>query len=222
MGTRRMATIIIVLALTISACNSLIPGGPVVNGSGNVTTETRPVSEFNQVVLAGAGDLSIEVTGSESLTIEAEDNLLPKIKTEVRDNRLTISGEEGTRFVPTKPIKYRLTVKDLKQLDLSGAGNIAAGDLSGDTLAVTLSGAGNISPAGTIERLDLVMSGAGNFGGEKLETKHAKAQLSGVGNATVKVSDTLDARVSGTGSILYIGNPQITKEVTGLGTVKQR
>ena len=222
MRTMRIATILVVLALASSACDVAMPGGPVVNGSGKVTTETRTVSEFSAVQLAGAGDLSIEVAGSESLTIEAEDNLLPKIKTEVRDNRLTISGEEGTRFVPTKPIKYRLTVKDLKQLDLSGAGNITASALSGDTLAVTLSGAGNISPAGTIDSLDLVLSGAGNFGGEQLDTRHAKVNLSGVGNGTVKVSDTLDARVSGAGTVFYIGNPQVTKEVSGVGTVKQR
>jgi hypothetical protein len=38
----------------------------------------------------------------------------------------------------------------------------------------------------------------------------------------VKVSDTLDARVSGAGTVFYIGNPQVTKEVSGVGTVKQR
>jgi hypothetical protein len=222
MRLAKIVTGMIVLVLAISACNVTTPGGTVIRGSGNVTTEDRAVSGFTEVLLAGAGDLSIEVTGSESLSIEAEDNLLPKITTVVSNNRLTIGAEENITFAPTKPVKYRLTVKDLKQLDVSGAGNITVGDLNGGTFKMNVSGAGNITPTGSIDTLDLVMSGAGNFGGENLACTHAKVNVSGVGNATVKVSDTLDARLSGVGSVFYIGNPQVTKEVSGLGTVEQR
>jgi hypothetical protein len=48
--------------------------------------ESRQVSGFTKIELSGSGELKIEQTGTESLTISAEDNVLPKITSEVSDN----------------------------------------------------------------------------------------------------------------------------------------
>ena len=91
-------------------------GAKTLQGSGNVTSESRNVSDFNEVELQGIGNLTIQQTGSESLTIEAEDNIIPYLKTEVKNNRLTLSIEPGVGISTTKPINYELTVKDLSDL----------------------------------------------------------------------------------------------------------
>jgi hypothetical protein len=62
-----------------------------IEGSGNVESESRDVSGFDEVDLRGVGNLSIRQTGSESLSVEAEDNVLPKITTEVVNGRLILS-----------------------------------------------------------------------------------------------------------------------------------
>ncbi len=47
--------------------------------------------------------------------------------------------------------------------------------------------------------------------------------LSGSGSVAVHVTSTLDAKVSGAGSVTYVGDPQrVDKEVTGTGTVTGR
>ena len=79
------------------------------NGSGNVTSESRDVSGFDEVELRGVGNLSIRQTGSESLSVEAEEDVLPKIRTEVVNNRLIIGPEPNASIQTTdhQPRAYR-------------------------------------------------------------------------------------------------------------------
>ena len=108
-------------AALLSACAITGPAGNAsVIGSGNVVSETRPVRDFNEVQLAGVGTLLIASGDAEALTIEAEDNLLPKIRTDVRGGRLIIGPEQDWlgAFRPTKPITYRVTVRKLNAVDL--------------------------------------------------------------------------------------------------------
>jgi hypothetical protein len=70
--------------------------------------------------------------------------------------------------------------------------------------------------------LDLSLSGVGSFNGEDLKVKQAKVRNKGVGSAVVNVSEQLDASILGLGSIEYIGSPQVTESVKGLGEIKKR
>lgn len=209
-----------VFALLLSGCNGGFGG--VVTGSGNVKTESRNVSGFQAVSLSGVGNLTIDENGTESLTVEAEDNLLPYIQTEVQGNRLVIGSKDNTSLNPTKPINYRLTVKDLNSIDLSGAGKITGADINTPKLTVNVSGAGDITLTGKADSQEINLSGAGNYHGDNLMSKDVKITTSGAGSAVVQVSDTLDATVSGAGSVRYIGDPQVKQNVSGAGSVSKQ
>jgi hypothetical protein len=62
---------------------------------------------FTKVELSGTGELRIEKTGTESLTISAEDNILPRLTSKVSGDTL-ILGTKPTTIVTTKPITYSL------------------------------------------------------------------------------------------------------------------
>jgi hypothetical protein len=170
---------------------------------------------FDEVELKGLGNLSIEQTGSESLTVEAEEDVLPKIRTEVENSRLIIGPEPNTTINTTKPINYRLTVKDLNALEVSGSGDVEAEDIGGDELAVTISGAGDVKISGKVGSQDVKISGSGAYRAEDLESKEAKIGVGGSGSATVNVSEELEAKVSGSGSVEYVGNPTVNQDVSG-------
>ena len=191
------------------------------SGSGNEANATRSVSGFSEVTLNGTGNLTIEQTGSESLAIEAEDNVLPHIQTDVRNNRLTIETDHTTP-TPTSPINYELTVKDLSVLELRGAGSIDASGVSADSLEVSSSGAGDVRVAGEADSQEVSISGAGSYQAQDLATKRATVDLSGAGEAIVNVSDDLDVAISGFGSVEYIGNPTVSQDITGAGEVRRR
>jgi hypothetical protein len=198
------------------------PAGNTAEEPSNVTSESRNVSGFEEVELQGVGNLSIQQTGSESLIVEAEEDVLPKIRTEVRNNRLIIGPKPSTNLQITEPINYKLTVKDLNALKLSGSGDINAEGISTDELAITISGAGSLKAAGETDGQDIYISGAGNYEAEDLESKEVKIDVGGAGSAIVNVSDELDAKVSGSGSVKYMGAPTTVKQdVTGAGRVSK-
>jgi Putative auto-transporter adhesin, head GIN domain len=187
--------------------------------SSNVTSESRNVSGFDGVELNGVGNLSIQQTGSEALTVEAEEDVLPKIRTEVENNRLIIGPEPNSSINTTKPINYKLTVKDLKALKVSGSGDVEAEDISTDELAVTISGTGDVEISGRADSQKIDISGSGDYQAEDLESKEAKIDAGGSGSALVNVSDELEAEVSGSGSVEYVGDPTVDQDVSGAGRV---
>ena len=207
-------------------------------GSGKIINQSRDVSGFNQISVDGSSTLIITQGDKESLTVEADDNLMPYIKTNVSNNTLKIYNNP---ILPTKTIKYYLTVKDINSINYLGSGNIRSNNLkvnslkikvdgagntnltnlSADTLKILITGAGNIISSGNANNQDIYTSGAGNYIGNNLTSKTATITMYGTGKAIIKVSTTLNAKINGVGQISYIGDPKLTQLITGPGTIKQ-
>lgn len=235
----------LVTALSLTACAVTVNGTPVavVRGSGVVVTETRQVSGFNALSFAGLGEVIITQGQTESLTIEAEDNIVPQIKTEVRNGTLRIgfNRDKWQDWVaPTKPIKFNLSVKDMTTIEssglgsiqiagfktnkltlgISGAGNIKITNLDASSVSTSINGTGSIELAGKAAQQVSTLSGIGSYQAGDFATQQADINISGAGSATVWASEALDVTISGAGSVSYYGNPTVKKSITGLGAVK--
>ena len=208
----------LLVALTMGAC----AGPGLTQGSGHVRSESRTVQGFDQVVLTGSGELTITQGGAESLTIEAEDNILPLLRSDVSGGRLTLGGKDNAGFSATQPIRYKLAVKDLRAVSVSGSGDATAAQLKTDRFTVDISGSGSLSVAGSADLQKVTISGSGAYNAPDFATKETQITISGSGHAVVKASDRLDATVSGSGEALYVGAPQVTSHVSGSGSVRQR
>ena len=218
--------------------------GPGESGSGNVVEETRDVKSFDSIRIEFPAEVSISQGDHESLTIKAEDNFLPGLKTVVRSGTLEIYYDTGKEehVNPTETVKIEIVVTGLKQVDfesagrltltriesnsldvsVSGAGELKIVDLAADDLSVNMSGAGSMSATGSADNLDLSISGFGSFNGEDLHSHNANVTLSGAGSATVWVDKLLDAEISGAGSIDYYGSANVTRQISGLGSVTHK
>jgi hypothetical protein len=213
MGRWRSIFVLIATVAMLTACS-------VTTGSGNVVSESRTVSGFTKIDLSGAGDVIIEQNGTEALTIEAEDNLIPKLTSEVVNGTLRLGEKSNLTIHLTKPVTYRVSMKDVSGLIISGSGTVTAATITAPSLAVDLTGSGKITVGGTVDQQDLAISGSGEYQAKDLQTKIASVEISGSGNATVTVNDKLDAQISGSGQLTYYGNPpQVTQEVSGSGRV---
>jgi hypothetical protein len=218
--------------------------GAGVRGSGNVVTETREVNSFDKIRVEYPARVFISPGSRETLKVEAEDNLLPGLKTEVQGDELHIyyKSQDGKHVNPTKPVTITITVKELTAIDFSsageltldglesevlnvalgGAGNVKLNDLAIKNLNVTLSGAGSTTTSGTADSLNLSISGFGSFNGKDLKCKTVDVTISGAGNATVWVENELDATISGAGSVNYYGSPDnVRKQINGIGGVNK-
>ncbi len=225
-----------VLALLLSGCT-----GNVV-GSGHVITENRSVSEFDALVLSGVGEVTITQGETEALTVQAEDNLMPLIKTEVKNRVLTIglANDYGrTHMVPTRPIRFNLSVKNLNDIELSGAGHIQSAMLKSDRFSIRLNGVGSIvldrleatdiessvSGAGRLEIGGQVvnqaakLAGLGSYQARNLNSQTAQVTVSGAGDVTLAAKDNLDVTITGAGAVHYYGSPRLSRHITGAGVV---
>jgi hypothetical protein len=190
-------------------------------GSGIVVTESREVNDFNEIVLEGSGGVIVEVTGDESLSIEAEDNIIPLLETEVRNGRLRLGS--GSSISPTTEIIYTITAATLDGVVISGSGNVSVTGLESADFRVEISGSGNVETAGTVaDTLSVSISGSGEYDGEDLVAADGNVNVDGSGNAVVNVTGSLDISLSGSGNIEYIGSPSVNVDKSGSGSVTQR
>jgi hypothetical protein len=184
-------------------------------GSGRLATETRSVEGFSAVSLHGAGALAVEHTGYESLEITAEDNILPLLGSEVRDGRLFLGPLPGSSVSTTLPIEYRLTVRTLDDIEVSGASAVVVPDLDGEHLRVVISGASAVTLAGRADVQEVAVSGASSYAAPDLRSRIATIDVSGASVAAVRTSELLEGSVSGSSVLEYLGEPVVSVEVAG-------
>jgi len=236
-------SIIIILVLSLTACQ--LPFINVVRGSGSFVSKSYAVSAFDAVQLDGAGKLIIIQGEEESLEIEAEDNLIDQLTVEVENGTLAIGFKEKpwhTTIIPTHLITYTLTIKDLRQITINGASDVALAALQTDSLAVTINGAaqvrindlladslsikligaGNIVISGQALTQNIEIDGAGNVQADDLMTDSTVVEIDGLGNASVWAGKELDIVINGGGSVSYFGSPTVSQEINGLGDVNPR
>jgi putative autotransporter adhesin-like protein len=211
--------IAIVVALLVDRIFFRSSSSPAGTGSGVAATQTRPLPPFTRVELAGGNNVVVHVGARQSVVVHADSNLLRRVTTRVRSSRLVIGTTPGNLNAKS-PMFVAVNVPSLDGLELRGAGNISVTGIDSRTLTVDLSGSGNIGAAGTAMKLDVTVSGQGTVALHGLIARDAKATLSGDGTIMLTATRSLTARISGTGTILYGGNPRhIAQRVTGSGAI---
>lgn len=216
-----MLMAVLVALILVTGCVVNL-GNNGVRGSGNVKTESRSVTGFSSIAFNSEGKVTVQQTGKESLTISAEENLLPLLETRVTDHTLSIGTINNTDINPTKPIEFVMEVKSLEGFKMTGVGSIEARGIQGKHLTIALTGVGEMTIEGNADSLDLRLEGVGSYQGAAFKTKQATVHSEGVGSAVVNASEQLDVLVSGVGGVEYVGSPKVQKSGKGLGHVKQR
>ena len=213
---------LIVMALSVSVYGQ---SKPKIKGSGNVVTKERKAGYFNSVKVSTAIDLILTQGGSESIKVEADDNLHEYIITEIKDNTLRIYIDANLREV--KEMNVYVTMKDIEKISATSAGDVigktviksdelylstsSAGDIKLDIqvqrLKCKISSAGDMTLTGSTDELDANLSSAGDLNAFELTARVAEVSASSSGNAKVNVKEKLWARASSAGDIYFKGNP---------------
>lgn len=213
-----------------------------ISGSGNIVTEARQVTSFKRIELSGAGDLTITQGEGYSLTVRTDDNLMEYVKTELLGDTLVLSFTDEARnknLRPTQGWNYEITVEELEELRIAGAGTITSDSLQGDELTISISGSGDIRLSnlrideldlqisgmgevemdGEITRQNFTVSGSGDIDAGDLAGEDVTVAIQGTGNVTVWASETLLVTIAGSGDVNYYGSPEIVQNILGFGSV---
>ncbi|UCD24733.1 MAG: DUF2807 domain-containing protein, partial [Gemmatimonadota bacterium] len=142
---RNSLTVAMVAAMIFSAaCSSDSDDSTDVPGSGEIITETRPVSGYSSVKLLGPALLTIDLNGTESLSVTADENLMQYITSEVQDGELVVGIPDAINALPTEPIWYQLTAETMDELIVVGNSALEFLNVDTDTLYAVLDGNGRI------------------------------------------------------------------------------
>jgi hypothetical protein len=212
------------LTLTLAACGdisiSFNDGDSKVKGSGVKATETRAVAAFTAIEATGIGSLKLRVGESDSLKITADDNLLPLIKSEVKNGVLVLSTKGASSS--KNGIIFEATANTIKRLENSGTVSMDAGGFAGGELVIVCSGVGSVTLAGRVDSLKAELSGVGSLSADGLSADRVETNLSGVGSANVRAEKSLNGNVSGVGSLTWKGTAtDVSTNVSGIGRVSK-
>lgn len=193
---------------------------PVV-GSGHLATESRPVHDFTSVEVTAAGHLIVEQTGVESLQVTAEDNVLPLVRSEVRNGRLLLGFEPEASVTVTHEVLFHVTVRDLTGVEASGASRAEIRGVDAAGLGLRASGASSLTAAGRAADVQLDVSGASRCEAPDLRSRALTASVSGASYALVRASDALVVNASGASILEYLGDPDLVANVSGGSLVRR-
>jgi len=205
-------------------------------------TLTEDVAGFDRISIRTIGEFIIEQGETESLEVNAPRDFLRYLVVDVEGSTLVIRTRRGYFGGPVQKATFNISVKDLNEVTLSGAGAIKMFTLGTDTLEVNLTGAGSVEidnltadrlevnltsagaiiAAGEVDKQYITITGVGSYEGGDLRTEDTDIELTGAGSAVVWAEEDLDVEVTGVGSVSYFGDPHVYQNISGLGTVNSK
>jgi hypothetical protein len=218
----------------LTSCAAITKHGPAVK-------ETRQVAAFSRIHAESAFEIDFTSGSSTSLIVEAPDDLVGKIKTEVNNGTLEISIKGEINNVE-QPIKIHLQSASLEAANLQGAcrldllstlnGTDFRLDLSGASsfrgtiymknVIVNMDGAATAEIGGMTNRFTANVSGASTLNADKFSSVVANVKADGASNASILADSSLDAEANGAATISYKGNPVIVGNTTdGAGNISK-
>lgn len=193
------------------------------SGSGKIVSDTREVSDFSKIRLTGSGDVIITKGAKREVRVEADDNVIEDVRTDVGDNgTLTLGMKKGSWN--NVHLKYIITNPVLEGAEISGSGSITVeSDFDAKQMHSGISGSGSIRfKSGKTAKHEVRISGSGSVMADAIEADDVAVEISGSGSANVFAKKTLNARISGSGDVYYKGTPEITKSIRGSGSIVKR
>jgi hypothetical protein len=200
--------------------------------------QVRSVGDFNGVKVGDAFTVIISQADANTVSVSADEKEQPQIKTEVKDGILILTSEGKGDMSAT----INVGIKSLSSLEVTGAADVkngnqlicdkiniesnGAGDihlnLKASEIKTKVSGAGDVILTGSAPLLDAKVSGSGYLKATDLETDKTIVKVSGAGDAKVNVKKSIDADVSGAGSVIYKGEPtERNITISGAGSVRE-
>jgi Putative auto-transporter adhesin, head GIN domain len=188
-------------------------------GSGVAATQFRSLSAFGSIAVTGISNLIVRLGAPRSVVVSADNDLLNRITTRVQSHSLVIGNTPGYYSIKT-PIRVQVTAPSVDPLRLEGDGDITAADINSRNLTLALMGLGTIHASGKATRLRVTISGAGDAQFRQLIAQRVTAVVTGDGGMLLTATNSLNATVTGAGSITYYGNPpHVATTVTGNGAI---
>ena len=182
----------IALAAALGGCAIIVAPGPEgdvsvrtpfssdsVQGDGVPARDQRTIGKVGGLEVNGSVLVDVRVGPATSLVVEADGNLLPLVRTDVRGDTLVVEITRSYRS--SNPVRVTYTVPRLEDLRHSGSGQLAVHGLNGGPLKVVQQGSGSTLLTGQVASLDVSGNGSGSVDASTLQSGSANLTMNGSG-----------------------------------------
>jgi hypothetical protein len=202
-------------------------------GNGKIVTRDIPVKSFTELKANGIYELRLSQGSSESVKIEADENLQDLFEVKNEGSKLVIS----TKKMDNKNLKLHtklrvyVTFKNLKELEIQTVGNVSSeenltfGDLklsthsvgnvnlklTADKINVDNKGVGNVTLTGKAQDAVVKSNGVGSIQAGDFVVQTMDINNDGVGNAEVNATKSLKVSDSFLGKVKNKGAAEVKK-----------
>lgn len=224
---KKAAFLFVIISVALASC--VIEGWDQrISGNGNVIEEERSVTGFTGVHVSTGIDVYLSQGSDFSVTVEADENLIEVILTELKGDMLVVKTDRvNIRRARSK--KVHVTLPELTELKISSAGDCegqstftcqdlqlgisSAGDLSleveADRITLDISSSGDARIAGSTDVLDVSLSSAGDLHAYDLIARKVDVNVSSAGDARVHATEEISMTASSAGNIYYRGDARV-------------
>ncbi len=211
--------------------------GKGTKGSRNVISQERNLSGFDAVEVSGGLEVILIQQSGFSLTVEADDNILDQIITEVRGKRLFLRTEgsiinaKQMRITVGMPTLTALSASggtlvktqgrwetDEFQVATSGGSNVTMSTIKAGTVRMATSGGSLIKISGETDEFVLAGSGGSRIDADQLRAQNVEASSSGASSISVYAARSITANASGASSLSYDGRPEQVRVKAGMAS----
>lgn len=251
-------------AITLALIGWMIGGIPSCHaekGNGNIITKNIEVSDYKEITIGQGIDCSnrsfskknksprfnyTQQSGSASLNITIDENLLPFLVIESDGNTLHIKTQDDTPINPTR-LEMNGSSQELRKLRIRGGMNFfLKSKLSGESLEINASGASDVyldNPVYITDLCKITLSGASDLKAAQLECDQIECRSSGAsdikmsgqandgkyrcsGSSDIKAYDfvvkRLDCSASGSSDIRTTVTEKLKASASGSSDIKYK
>lgn len=230
------------ISLTLFSCNFDMSFNSGIRGNGEVITKERSVNESFSTISASEGlDVYLTQSDTESIAVEADENLHDLILTEIKDHVLKIHTAKNIGKASSK--KVLVSFRDISNIiSTSGSDVYSTNTITTEDLNLTSTSGSDLKLEVNTFQLtctstsgsDMRLSGKTNnlvasaTSGSDIKAANLIAESSQVtatsgADITVNTSKELTAKATSGGDVKYLGNPEkVNKTSTSAGSVKKK
>lgn len=215
--------------------NINVGSGDCIQASGQVITEERVLGEFSEVVVDGPATLVITQGSTSGVIVEAKEDVLPIVITEVSGDILTVSIDGC--IIGQSNIIVKVTTTTIESVSAGASGVVNShGELIGQNLDIDITGTGSVNLnldydvinfnsgsagistlSGIVDDLNIDLAGSTQLKAFDLSSSDCVISAGSTSAAEISIDQSLDATVTGLARVTYRGNPTITSSVSFLG-----
>lgn len=210
-----------------------------VRGNGRTTRELRDLPRFEAVAVHAGIHALVETGPQAPVQVDADDNLLPLVVTEVVDGTLQIRFRHDTSVDTGEPVRVRVRAPALHRLDATGGAELRAevepGEdlevrssggsevrvrgLDASRLSVRASGGARVQLSGAADEVRLRISGGTRVRAASLSARAVNVHGSGGASAEIRASDVVRGSLSGGSTVHLIGRASSRVSTSGGSSV---